>query len=101
MGIVLVVPLNAFTDITLHVTVKSRIGFIVLHVDLTYSLYVLQLMRNIGIPIPKFGKLRLFELFPVILAIAVTWIYAIIVTEGASPFKNFHLTKCCMHACKA
>ena len=39
-------------------------------------------MKNIAIPIPKVGKLRIFELFPVVLAIAVTWIYGVIVTEG-------------------
>ena len=51
-------------------------------------------MRKIEIPIPKLGGFRVFELFPVILAIAVTWIYAIIVTEGMQllfPFLNFQL----------
>lgn len=50
-------------------------------------------MRNIGIPIPRVGKMRIFELFPVILAIIVTWVYAIIVTEG-EPFSTGHSDTC-------
>ena len=41
-------------------------------------------MRNIAIPIYKVGKIRVFELFPVILAIIITWVYGVIVTEGTN-----------------
>lgn len=43
-----------------------------------------QYMRNIAIPLPRIGKMRIFELFPVILAIIVTWVYAVIVTEAGA-----------------
>lgn len=43
-----------------------------------------QYMKNIAIPLPFIGRLRIFELFPVLLAIAVTWVYAIIVTEAGA-----------------
>ncbi|KAK9789229.1 hypothetical protein WJX73_005194 [Symbiochloris irregularis] len=43
-----------------------------------------QYMKNITIPLPFIGKLRLFELFPVLLGIAFTWIYGIIVTAAGA-----------------
>ena len=45
----------------------------------------LQYMRNIGIPVPFVGKIRVFELFPVILAIICAWVLGIIVTSCEPP----------------
>ena len=42
----------------------------------------LQYMRNISIPVPFVGKIRFFELFPVILAIICAWVLGIIITSG-------------------
>ena len=39
-------------------------------------------MAHVEIPVWRLGKFRLFELFPVILSIAIVWIYAVIVTQG-------------------
>eukprot|EP00884_Botryococcus_braunii_P002860 jgi/Botrbrau1/12575/Bobra.0169s0108.1 len=44
-----------------------------------------QYLRHFSIPLPlKLGRLRLFEMFPVLLAIIVTWIYGIIMTEAGA-----------------
>ncbi|CAL5222118.1 g4434 [Coccomyxa viridis] len=56
-----------------------------------------QFLRGLGLPkrIPVIGGMRIFEMFPVILAIVVVWIYAIILTEAgaynhASPERQEH-----------
>ena len=51
----------------------------------------LQYMRNIGIPVPFVGKIRIFELFPVILAIICAWVLGIIVTSCELPEPSLSL----------
>ncbi|KAK9829197.1 hypothetical protein WJX72_004442 [[Myrmecia] bisecta] len=43
-----------------------------------------QYLRNVAIPLGRGHKMLAFQLFPVLLAILVTWIYAIIVTEAGA-----------------
>eukprot|EP00193_Tetraselmis_chui_P003957 CAMPEP_0177763228 /NCGR_PEP_ID=MMETSP0491_2-20121128/6760_1 /TAXON_ID=63592 /ORGANISM="Tetraselmis chuii, Strain PLY429" /LENGTH=588 /DNA_ID=CAMNT_0019279323 /DNA_START=84 /DNA_END=1850 /DNA_ORIENTATION=+ len=41
-----------------------------------------QYLSRVEVPMGKLGKMRLFQLFPVVLAIVVCWIYAVIMTEA-------------------